>query len=45
MPESIMAEISEQYRNTHENLLGLIDSLRARKSITPQNDFLRFASE
>ena len=27
MPESIMTEISEQYRNTHENLLNLIVTL------------------
>ena len=27
MTESIMAEISEQYRNTHENLLDLIVNL------------------
>ncbi len=27
MPESIMAEISEQYRNTHENLLDLLVNL------------------
>lgn len=27
MPESIMAEICEQYRNTHENLLDLIVDL------------------
>ncbi len=27
MPESIMAEICEQYRNTHENLLNLIVDL------------------
>ena len=27
MPESIMAEICEQYRNTHENLLDLIVNL------------------
>jgi len=27
MPESIMVEISEQYCNTHENLLGLVGSL------------------
>ncbi len=27
MTESIMTEISKQYRNTHENLLDLVDSL------------------
>jgi len=27
MTESITAEISEQYRNSHENLLDLVDGL------------------